>query len=278
MLSAAIRDYDGDDAPELFTVGFHVEPMGYYGRTIRVLMADLNMYEVEGGAVVPADAVTLPVSQNIFGMDYGDALVLSMPEEFSCFCTSGEPGAEIVFEYHTDYNGFDTSMTFLNYDGERFGHSGGVGLAEIGEPDLFLCTRAGGADLSQKPYLLQCMGGPGSENWDIVQEWYGEDHDYKLTMEEAQPIYAAYQAALQQHGISGDDKRFDFRWDTYGIDLNDWSKYCEVSDKYRSLDAKQVLNDGPVFFCCIQNYVSYAEDMRWHQRRMDYTDLLNKYR
>ena len=278
LLSAAIRDFDGDASPELLTVGFHVEPMDFYGRSFRVLMTGLSMYEVDNGIVVLGDAVSLPVSQNIFGMDYGDRFVLSMPEEFSCFFTSGKAGGEIVLEYHTDYNGYDTSMTFLNYQDGQFSHVGGVGLAEIGEPDLFLCKRRGGADLSQKPFLLQCMGGLGSENWEIVEGWYGEDHNYKLTSEEASPIYTAYQKELSEYNLSGDDARFDFRWDTYGVDMNDWDKYTELADKYRGLMAKQVLNEGPEFFCCLQNYVSFSGGMRWSQRRMDYTDLLIKYR
>ena len=71
-----------------------------------------------------------------------------------------------------------------------------------------------------------------------------------------------------------DDARFDFRRDTCGVDMSDWRKCREAADKNRSPAAKQVLNDGPGFFCCIRNCMSCAEDMHRHQRRMDCADLL----
>ena len=278
LLSAVIKDFDGDDIEDLLTIGFHTAQMDVYGRPQNVLMVDLNMYESDLETVTLGDTLSLPISPTVFGMDYGDKKVLAMPEEFSCFYTSGKMGREIVLEYHTDYNGHDTSMMFISYNNRKFSHTGSVGLAETGEPNLFMCKIDPGAELTGQPWMMQCMGGTGSERWDIVSEWYGEDHNYHLTAQEARPLYEDYLNMLSTHNLYGDDSRFSFRWDTIGVDKTDWEEMTIIADKYRNLTVRDILKDGPVYFCSLQNYVSYSGEVQWEQRRTDYGTLLDPYR
>ena len=201
LLSAHIRDFDGDSQPELLVNGFRVLP----GAKIAPgapdeLLLNMEMYEVLDGRVAQSAEkrlIMLGITE-IMGR-YG-ALA-------SGFLYASGSETRIGFDTFYGVNEATTTVVTYRYDGVSFDFLGGTGNQEYGEGSLLArtadreCNWAWMTNCSDWWALMQ--DAEGLPHWNTVEKWDTEAHDWALpAMEDRRHFFGLYRDRLAQVGLT----------------------------------------------------------------------------